>query len=109
MGRVSITCCGETIYWNHETRGGQSGTARCPSCGCSYGWADLGEKRTKTWTEQCCPDHGEDSEKVVLCERCKGSGYKYTAANETCPICKGSGLLVLPQARGGRRKRKLEF
>jgi hypothetical protein len=90
MGEVIIECCGRKIGDITRTGRGQGGTVRCPTCGCSYGWKDLGEYRIKTWTEKACPQHGPDAGKVTLCEFCQGLGEKNS---EMCPACRGTGLL----------------
>ncbi len=93
MGRVSISCCGDVIYWNHETKGGQSGIARCPRCGCVYGWQDLRDGNTRTWTEQTCPQHGFDKSKLISCTKCGGTGKVGYGGDEICDVCKGTGLV----------------
>lgn len=93
MGRISIVCCGEVIYYNYETKGGETGITRCPRCGCVYAWVDLGDGKTKTWTEQACPEHGFDKSKLILCSRCRGKGELYNG--DICGICKGTGLVKI--------------
>jgi len=92
MGKVSISCCGDVIYYNHGTSGGQAGIARCPRCGCVYGWKDIGSGQTKTWTEQSCPRHGFDNSKIQLCPICNGRG---SLGEYICKNCKGTGLIKI--------------
>ncbi len=93
MGKARISCCGY-VFIIENTKGGESGIGRCPKCGCSYGWADIGGGEVKTWTEKSCPQHGADAGKVALCERCHGTG-RYVDHNwdaHVCPACGGVGL-----------------
>jgi len=89
MARVIIECCGEKVIDLSGTKEFQSGSGRCPQCGCSYGWKDLGDWRVKTWTEKACNLHGPDAGKLVLCEYCGGVGER---EKKICRGCNGSGL-----------------
>ena len=56
MGRVDIYCC-DAHFYNYGTKGGESGSFRCPRCGCVYGWRDIGGGETRVWVIETCLRH----------------------------------------------------